>query len=137
MWYYTKYTMLQLHNRSVKTWKVFPELNTIFTQIPFSFLIYHLNNGSCLISTHKCKHIPHRYFPGNWSLWSRGVLYTVSSYILVTTVYAGVCIWQSKPEKINIQIDSALQALWTPKFKTVFFKLQLFYTIQENPNSNP
>jgi hypothetical protein len=41
------------------------------------------------------------------------------------------------PKKIIIQTDSALQALSTPKFKTVFFKLQLFYIIQEKPNYNP
>ena len=40
--------MLQLHITSVNTWKVFVELNTIFPQIKFSFLIYHLNIGVVL-----------------------------------------------------------------------------------------
>jgi hypothetical protein len=32
-------------------------------------------------------------------------------------------------KKVNVPTDPALQALQTPKFKTVFFKLQLFYVI--------
>jgi hypothetical protein len=83
----TRYTMLQLHNRDVKAWKVFAELNTIFTQIPFSFLIYHLNNGSCLIITQMQAHST-QVFSWKMKLLKKGCL--LHSVILYSGNY-GLC----------------------------------------------